>query len=136
VPDRRSFGEAIRVVLHEVGLSKSEPPPRRFNGAQQIAYTMIILMGAASVVTGLAIYKPTQLAWLTRLLGGYERVRWEHFWLAVGYVLFFVIHVTEVARAGWNDFRAMVTGYEIATIPPPSTASSPGASPSGRGTNP
>ena len=50
------------------------------------------------------------------LLGGYEWARWEHFWLAVGYVLFFVIHVMQVARAGWNNFRAMVTGYEIATV--------------------
>ena len=50
------------------------------------------------------------------MLGGYEWVRWEHFWLAVGYVLFFVIHVVQVARAGWNNFRAMVTGYEIVTV--------------------
>jgi thiosulfate reductase cytochrome b subunit len=29
-------------------------------------------MGAASVITGLAIYKPLQLSWLTNLLGGYD----------------------------------------------------------------
>ena len=86
---------------------------RKFNGAQQIAYTAVILMGAASLATGLAIYKPVQFAWLTDLLGGYEWARWEHFWLAIGYVLFLVIHVVQVARAGWNNFRAMVTGYEI-----------------------
>jgi len=136
VPDRRSYGEAVRVVLHELGLSKTEPPPRRFNGAQQIAYSLVIVMGAASIVTGLSIYKPTQLAWLTRLVGGYERARWIHFWLAAGYVVFFVIHVTEVARAGWNNFRAMVTGYEIATAPPSSTAASPAASEPAKGTSP
>ena len=72
---------------------------------------------AASGATGfhpyLAIYKPTQLAWLTGLLGGYAWARAEHFTLAVGYVLFFVIHITQVVRAGWNNFRAMVTGYEL-----------------------
>ena len=36
--------------------------------------------------------------------------RFEHFLLAFGYVLFFLIHV---ARAGWNNFRAMVSGYEL-----------------------
>jgi thiosulfate reductase cytochrome b subunit len=36
-------------------------------------------MGAGSLVTGLAIYKPTQLAWLTNLLGGYAWARGEHF---------------------------------------------------------
>jgi thiosulfate reductase cytochrome b subunit len=116
VPNRHSFTEAIRVVLHDLHLSKTEPPPRKFNGAQQIAYTTVILMGTGSLVTGIAIYKPVQLAWLTALLGGYQWARWEHFWLAVGYVLFFVIHIVQVARAGWNNFRAMVTGYEIVTV--------------------
>jgi thiosulfate reductase cytochrome b subunit len=116
VPNRQSFTEAIRVVLHDLHLSKTAPPPRKYNGAQQIAYTTIILMGAGSLVTGIAIYKPVQFAWLTALLGGYQWARWEHFWLAVGYVLFFVIHVVQVARAGWNNFRAMVTGYEIVSV--------------------
>jgi len=31
-------------------------------------------------------------------------------------VIFFVIHFLQVVKAGWNDFRAMVTGYEIATM--------------------
>jgi thiosulfate reductase cytochrome b subunit len=88
---------------------------------------MIILMGLTSVVTGLAIYKPVQLAWLTRLVGGYERARWEHFWLAAGYVLFFLIHVMQVVRAGWNNFRAMVTGYEIVTVAPAPTTPPPAA---------
>jgi len=48
----------------------------------------VILMGAGSLVTGVAIYKPVQFAWLTALLGGYQWARWEHFWLAAGYVLF------------------------------------------------
>jgi thiosulfate reductase cytochrome b subunit len=113
VPNRRSFREAVQVVLHDLRLSKGQPPPRKFNGAQQIAYTAVVLMGAGSLVTGLAIYKPVQFGWLTSLLGGYEWARWEHFWLAAGYVLFFVIHVVQVARAGWNNFRAMVTGYDV-----------------------
>lgn len=29
-------------------------------------------MGAGSLLTGLAIYKPVQFGWLTRLIGGYE----------------------------------------------------------------
>jgi thiosulfate reductase cytochrome b subunit len=40
--------------------------------------------------------------------------RAEHFLLTVGYVLFFVVHIVQVVRAGWNNFRAMVTGYELA----------------------
>jgi thiosulfate reductase cytochrome b subunit len=61
----------------------------------------------------LAIYKPTQVWWLTALLGGYQWARLEHFALTVGYAAFFVIHIAQVVRAGWNNFRAMVTGYEL-----------------------
>jgi thiosulfate reductase cytochrome b subunit len=70
-------------------------------------------MGAGSLLTGLAIYKPVQLAWLTALLGGYPLARWLHFWLTMGYCLFFVVHITQVIKAGWNNFRAMVIGYEV-----------------------
>ena len=116
LPNRNSFREAWIVVLHDLHLSKVEPPRRKFNGAQQFAYTSVILMGAGSLLTGLAIYKPTQLAWLTNLLGGYAWARWAHFWLTLGYVAFFIVHISQVIRAGWNNFRAMVTGYEVASV--------------------
>jgi len=117
VPTRKSFREAWQVVLHDLHLSHVEPPKRKFNGAQQFAYTGVILMGAGSLVTGLAIFKPVQFAWLTSLCGGYEWARAEHFALTVGYVLFFLMHITQVIRAGWNNFRAMVCGYELTHEP-------------------
>ena len=43
----------------------------------------MIAMGAGSLLTGLAIYKPVQLAWLTAVLGGYEAARLEHFALTI-----------------------------------------------------
>src|SRR5262249_46316820 len=105
LPNRRTPGEAWHVVLHDLGLRKDPPPRAKFNGAQRLAYTGVLLMGAGSLVTGLAIYKPAQLAWLTGLLGGYAWARAEHFALTAGYVLFFVVHITQVVRAGWNNFR-------------------------------
>jgi thiosulfate reductase cytochrome b subunit len=116
LPNRRSLREAVQVTLYDLRLSKVHPPPRNFNGAQQIAYTSVILMGAGSLLTGLAIYKPVQFAWLTLLLGGYEWARFIHFWLTVGYVMFFIVHLIQVIKAGWNNFRAMVTGYEVVSI--------------------
>jgi thiosulfate reductase cytochrome b subunit len=113
VPNRNSMKEAWQVLLHDLYLSKEHPPVRKYNGAQQIAYTMIVLAGAGSLVTGLAIYKPAQLHVLTSLLGGYEFARFLHFWLMMSYVGFFAIHIMQVIRAGWNNFRSMVTGYEL-----------------------
>jgi thiosulfate reductase cytochrome b subunit len=113
VPNRSSFTEAIEVTLHDLGLRKNRLPRCKFNGAQRLAYTGVILMGAGSLLTGLAIYKPTQLHVITALLGGYEMARWFHFWLTIAYVGFFLMHVAQVIRAGWNNFRAMIIGYKI-----------------------
>lgn len=117
VPDRHSFREAVLVMLHDLGLRKGLPPQRRYNAAQRISYTAIVLMGFGSLLTGLAIFRPVQLAWLTTLLGGYEMARWEHFWLTIGYLGFFVVHVLQVIRAGWSNFRSMVAGYEAMEEP-------------------
>jgi thiosulfate reductase cytochrome b subunit len=108
-----SFKRAIQVTLYDIGLRKKLPPQGKYNDAQRIAYTSVVLMAIGSVVSGFAIYKPTQLSWLTALLGGYELARWEHFWLMISFVLFFVVHIGQVIRAGWSNFRSMITGYEV-----------------------
>jgi thiosulfate reductase cytochrome b subunit len=113
LPGRRSLREAFYVVLHDLGLRRESPPRAKFNAAQRIAYTGVILMGAGSLLSGFAIYKPTQLNWLAALMGGYPAARLWHFLLAVGYVAFFGVHIAQVIRTGWNNFRAMLTGYEV-----------------------
>ena len=113
LPNKESFMEALQVTLFDLKLSRKHPPVRKFNGAQRIAYTSIILMGAGSLASGLAIYKPAQLGWLAALMGGYEFARVIHFVLTLAYVAFFLVHIAQVVRAGWNNFRSMVTGYEL-----------------------
>ena len=112
IPIPGSFKRAPLVALHDLHLKKDLPPQGKYNDAQRIAYTSVILMGFGSIITGFAIYKPTSLAWLTWLLGGYEWARWLHFWLMILFVLFFVVHIIQVALAGWSNFRSMITGYE------------------------
>ena len=110
---RSAFSDAFQVLLYDLHVRKELPPQDKYNAAQQITYTAIVVMGALSVITGLAIYKPAQLAWLTALCGGYQTARLIHFALTIGYVLFFVLHVAQVVRAGWNNFRSMVIGWEV-----------------------
>ena len=118
LPNRHSFKEAWLVVLHDLHIRKTAPPQLKYNGAQKIAYTGVIAMGAGSVITGLAIFKPTQFAWLTFICGGYGTARVIHFILTLGYCLFFVVHVIQVILAGWNNFRAMVAGFDVINNPP------------------
>ena len=116
LPRRGTITNAWQTVLHDLHLSKHCPPIDKYNGAQRLAYTGVVLMGGGSLLTGLAIYKPATFSLVTHLLGGYGWARWEHFWLTVLYVAFFGVHIAQVARAGWNNFRSMISGYELVTV--------------------
>jgi thiosulfate reductase cytochrome b subunit len=118
VPQRKSFKEAWQVLLHDLHIRKIAPPQNKYNAAQRIAYTAIIIMGLGSIITGLAIYKPVQFNTITWLCGGYHAARIEHFVLTIGYVLFFVIHVVQVVLAGWNNFRSVISGFEVVNEQP------------------
>lgn len=116
LPVPGSLKRALLVTLHDMHIVKQLPPQGKYNDAQRIAYTGVILMGIGAVVTGFAIYKPTQGAWVTTLLGGYEWARWLHFWLTIAFVGFFFVHVGQVILAGWSNFRSMITGYEVVDV--------------------
>jgi thiosulfate reductase cytochrome b subunit len=113
LPKRSSWGEAWQVLLHDLHLRKTVPPQNKYNAAQRIAYTAVIVMGLGSLLTGLAIYKPIQLYWLVFICGGYKTARLIHFALTIGYCLFFVIHIIQVLLAGWQNFISMIRGFEV-----------------------
>ncbi len=112
-PNKRSLREAWLVVLHDLRIKKGLPPQQKYNAAQRIAYTGVIIMGLGSLLTGLAIYKPAQLYWLCAMLGGYEWARAEHFILTILFCVFFLVHIIQVIMAGWNNFSGMIRGFEI-----------------------
>jgi thiosulfate reductase cytochrome b subunit len=114
LPKRSSWREAWLVLLHDLHLRKTAPPQNKYNAAQRIAYSAVIVMGLGSLVTGLAIYKPVQLYWLVFVCGGYQMARIIHFALTIGYCLFFVIHIIQVMLAGWQNFLSMIRGFEVA----------------------
>lgn len=114
MPNRHTFPNALKVIAHDLKLRKDPPVMEgKYNSAQKLAYLSAILMGIGTLITGIAIYKPVQLGWLVTLLGGYRAARLEHFMLMVGFVFFIIVHIIQVLRAGWNNFRSMVAGYEI-----------------------
>ncbi len=130
LPNKKAFKEAWQVLLHDLHIRKYHPPQDKYNAAQRIAYTSIIVMGIGSFITGVAIYKPVQFNWLCALCGGYGAARLEHFILTIGYVLFFIVHIAQVIKTGWHNFQAMITGVEVipnATYPdyPPAIQQTP-----------
>jgi thiosulfate reductase cytochrome b subunit len=83
--------------------------PGDYNPIQRLAY---ILVGCALIgicLSGLAVWKPIQLAPLCNLLGGYESARRVHFVMMTAIALFYAVHVIQVARHP-RTVRPMVAG--------------------------
>jgi thiosulfate reductase cytochrome b subunit len=112
-PNRQTPAQIIPTILHDMGLRKDVPPHDKFNAMQRIAYSGVIVLALIAVLSGFAIYKPVQLEWLTNVFGGYEGARLVHFIVMLSLCGFIGLHLVQVTRAGWNNFRAMIAGFEI-----------------------
>src|SRR6201996_6803187 len=65
----------------------------KYNQVQKLLYTGIIIVGVLIVLSGLSIWKPVQLQWLTAAFGGYDFARYVHFAAMALIVAFMVVHV-------------------------------------------
>src|SRR2546425_3221035 len=76
-----------------------------------------ILLGVLSVLTGFAIYKPTQFSWLTALFGGFQAARYWHFWAVWIFTGFLIVHVILVFVVDPASLRAMISGWYRGRFP-------------------
>jgi thiosulfate reductase cytochrome b subunit len=80
-----------------------------YNAVQKLLYAGVILAGIVIVLSGLSIWKPVQLQWLTALFGGYDAARYVHFFAMAAIVGFLVVHVA-LALLVPKSLRAMIAG--------------------------
>ena len=81
----------------------------KYNQVQKLLYAGIIVVGVLIVLSGLSIWKPVQLQWLTALFGGYDAARYVHFICMSAIVAFLVVHVA-LAVLVPKSLRAMIIG--------------------------
>ncbi|HEY0332044.1 MAG TPA: cytochrome b/b6 domain-containing protein [Rhodopseudomonas sp.] len=81
----------------------------RYNYVQRLLYAGIIAVGIVIVLSGLSIWKPVQLQWLTAAFGGYDTARYVHFAAMAAICGFLVIHVV-LALLVPKSLRAMIIG--------------------------
>jgi thiosulfate reductase cytochrome b subunit len=67
-----------------------------YNAVQRFAYWGVLFSILMMFLTGLAIWKPVQLSWLTALFGGYPTARVLHFIFMSAICLFMLVHVALV----------------------------------------
>lgn len=113
----RDMRGAIEMQKYYFRLRRDHPPQGKHNPLQKLAYTFIVMLGVLAVLTGLAIYKPVQLAWLVELFGGFQLARYWHFWTVWLFVAFTIVHVVLVFVADPASLRAMITGWYRGRFP-------------------
>jgi len=80
-----------------------------YNAVQRLLYLGVILAGVVIVLSGLSIWKPVQLKYLTALFGGYDAARYVHFFAMSSIVAFLAIHIV-LALLVPKSLRAMIFG--------------------------
>ena len=129
VPTRGDWRGIGRSIVDHLRLRHPEGDEAlRYNVLQRLAYLVVIFaFGGGIVLMGLAMSPRMDavLHGLVDLVGGRQSARTIHFVIAMGFVAFVVIHVTEVFLSGpLNQLRGMVTGwYRVRKAPDESEAS-------------
>ena len=102
-------GDVIADTRAALTFKLSHDDLSKYNSVQKLLYAGIIVVGIFIVLSGLSIWKPVQLQWLTALFGGYDAARYVHFFCMAAIVGFLVVHVL-LALLVPKSIRAMVTG--------------------------
>src|SRR3984885_7408590 len=110
---KKLFPISIRGVISDVTAALTfklaHDDLSKYNQVQKILYAGIIAVGIVIVLSGLSIWKPVQLQYLTALFGGYDIARYVHFfWMAL-ICAFLVVHVA-LALLVPKSLRAMIIG--------------------------
>jgi thiosulfate reductase cytochrome b subunit len=81
----------------------------KYNYVQKLLYAGIIVVGIVIVLSGLSMWKPVQLQYLTAMFGGYDVARYVHFTCMAAICAFLVVHVA-LALLVPKSLRAMIIG--------------------------
>jgi Thiosulfate reductase cytochrome B subunit (membrane anchoring protein) len=110
VPRRNDPRDALEMIKFYLFVRKRHPHQGKHNALQKGTYFALPVIAALAVISGIAIWKPVQLSWLTNLLGGYMWARYWHFLAMFLIVVLSVIHVFMVFAVDPYSLPSMITG--------------------------
>jgi Ni/Fe-hydrogenase b-type cytochrome subunit len=110
VPRRGDGKNALEMIRFYLFLRRDHPVQGKHNTLQKLTYFTLPVVTALIVLTGLAIWKPLTLGWLTRLFGGYVWARYWHFVGMAIVVLLAAGHVFMVFAVDPYALRSITTG--------------------------
>jgi thiosulfate reductase cytochrome b subunit len=101
-----------RAVIRDLGAALTGRLGHRlghYNAVQRLLYAGVIVVICLAIATGLSIWKPVRLGWLTDLFGGYPVARGIHLATMICIALFIIVHLALVAIFP-RTLAAMVAG--------------------------
>ena len=110
VPRRGILRDAWAMIRFYLFLRRDHPPQGKHNALQRLTYFAMPWVAFMIVITGIAIWKPVQLSFLTNLMGGYVWARYWHFMSMLLLVALSFIHIFMVFAVDPYSLRAMITG--------------------------
>ena len=110
VPRRGIFRDSFAMIRFYLFLRRDHPPQGKHNALQRLTYFAMPWVAFIIVITGIAIWKPVQLGFLTNLMGGYVWARYWHFLSMLLLVALSFIHIFMVFAVDPYSLRAITTG--------------------------
>ena len=110
VPRRGYTRDAWEMMKFYLFATRKHPEQGKHNALQRGTYFVLPWIGLLAVLTGIAIWKPVQLSFLTDLFGGYVWARYWHFVAMAAIVALTVGHVFMVFSVDPYSIRSMITG--------------------------
>ncbi|HQT47084.1 MAG TPA: cytochrome b/b6 domain-containing protein [Acidocella sp.] len=112
---RKIFPLSPRAFWHDLTAALTfnlKHEPGVYNAVQKLLYFGVLCAGVVIVLSGLAIWKPVQLWFLTDALGGFVIARYVHFFAMAAIAGFLFIHLLLVAMVP-KVLPPMITGGRI-----------------------
>jgi Ni/Fe-hydrogenase b-type cytochrome subunit len=110
VPRHGDARDAIAMIKFYLFVAKTHPHQGKHNAMQKATYFALPILAILQVLTGLAIWKPVQLGWITAIFGGYVWARYWHFMTMMALIALSFAHIFMVFAVDPYSIQSMVTG--------------------------
>ncbi len=111
VPRKGDARDAIEMLRFYLFLRRDHPIQGKHNALQKSAYFAMPVLGVIIVLSGLAIWKPVTLGFITVLFVNYKWARVVHFVAMVLLIVLALIHVFMVFAVDPYALRSIITGW-------------------------
>jgi Ni/Fe-hydrogenase 1 B-type cytochrome subunit len=99
------------VLKYYLILTDEHPVSTKYNPIQKISYNIVWFFILVQIITVLPLYWPSELMWLTAILGGPMAIRILHDFMTYLFIAFLFIHVYLVLTDDIRSLWAMFHGY-------------------------